>query len=347
MKRFLEKVKENFTWKKLILVGIFIAFLVSAFAVRLSRTHLIEKADSGKIETYWSKEDDWSHISCFFSSKESITTDDILRTRYNLEKKLKEASIEVVSENPSARLYVDAYSANGEATVSYMSNSFTANAYGVGGDFFMFHPLDLIYGSYFTEDDLMDDYIIIDEKIAWQLFGSSNVVGKYVTIADTPHKIIGVYQRSEDEMTKKAGNEKATMYMSYASLSNYGQSLGINTYEAMMPNPVTGFASDIMDKVWEKDEYSISIIESSKRYEVKQLWSVIRSFPERSMSKNGIIYPIWENVARGYEDIAARRLKAELALLIIPTVMLFAWVIITWKRIKKWRKMKKNEKRRV
>ena len=266
MKQFWNKIKEKITWKKLILICIVIVFLISALIMRWSRVHLIEKVDSGKIYTYWSQEDDWTHISCFFSSKEVIETDDILRTRYNLEKKLTEDSVGVVSENPSARLYVDAYSANGEATVTYKTNSFTANAYGVGGDFFMFHPLELIYGSYFSESDLMDDYIIIDEKIAWQLFGSSNVVGKYVTIADVPHKVIGVYRKSEDAMSEKAGNEKATMYMSYASLSKYGKNLGINTYETMMPNPVTGYASKLMDEIWGKDQYTIVIIENSKRY---------------------------------------------------------------------------------
>ena len=115
----------------------------------------------------------------------------------------------------------------------------------------------------------------------------------------------------------------------------------------MMQNPVIGYASKLMDEIWGKDQYSIVIIENSIRYELKQLWSVIRSFPERSMSKNGIIYPIWENIARGYEDVAARKLKIELVLLIVPTTYLFLWVIVIWKKIKKWRKLRKDEKQRV
>lgn len=345
MKQIWNKLKENFTWKKMILIGLFVIFLMSALILHWSRVHMIEKADNGKIHTYWSDENDWTWISCYFSSKEEIQVDDILRTRYNIEKKLKESSIDIVSENPSARLYVDAYSANGEVTMKHGENSYTGNAYGVGGDFFKFHPLKFIYGGSFSEADLMDDYVIIDETIAWKLFGSSNVVGKYITISEVPHKIVGVYQMPEDDMNKIAGNEKPTMYLSYASLAEYGKNLGINNYEVMMPNPVTGFASKILKDIWNKDEYSIVIMENSRRYDFRQLWDAMRDFPERSMSKNGIVYPTWENVARGYEDIAVRMLKWELYVLVIPAVIMIIWIFELWKKYKAWREKRRNEKK--
>lgn len=62
---------------------------------------------------------------------------------------LQEASITETSENPSARLWVDAYSADGKITLVNGKNTLDANAIGIGGDFFMFHPLKLITGAYF------------------------------------------------------------------------------------------------------------------------------------------------------------------------------------------------------
>ena len=59
----------------------------------------------------------------------------------------QEASITETSENPSARLWVDAYSADGKITLVNGRNTLDANAIGIGGDFFLFHPLKLITGS--------------------------------------------------------------------------------------------------------------------------------------------------------------------------------------------------------
>lgn len=50
----------------------------------------------------------------------------------------------------------------------------------------MFHPLKLITGSYFSGNDLMQDYCIIDQDAAWQLFGSNDVVGMTVYIGNVP-----------------------------------------------------------------------------------------------------------------------------------------------------------------
>ena len=44
-------------------------------------------------------------------------------------------------------------------------------AIGVGGNFFHFHPLRLRSGSYIAEDDFMLDRVVLDETLAWQLFG--------------------------------------------------------------------------------------------------------------------------------------------------------------------------------
>ena len=128
----------------------------------------------------WSEKKDVAQISCFFSSKAEVTEDTIQSFEYSLKNVLQEASITETSENPSARLWVDAYSADGKITLVNGKNTLDANAIGIGGDFFMFHPLKLITGAYFSGNDLMQDYCIIDQDAAWQLFGSNDVVGMTV-----------------------------------------------------------------------------------------------------------------------------------------------------------------------
>jgi len=65
----------------------------------------------------WSEKKDVAQISCFFSSKAEVTEDTIQSFEYSLKNVLQEASITETSENPSARLWVDAYSADGKITL--------------------------------------------------------------------------------------------------------------------------------------------------------------------------------------------------------------------------------------
>ena len=57
--------------------------------------------------------------------------------------------------------------------------------------FFLFHPFDLISGSFFDSNYVMDDLIIIDKEVAWNLFGSTDVVGQVVNVGSRPHVVCG------------------------------------------------------------------------------------------------------------------------------------------------------------
>ena len=156
----------------------------------------------------WSEKKDVAQVSCFFSSKAEVTEDTIQSFEYSLKNVLQEASITETSENPSARLWVDAYSADGKITLVNGRNTLDANAIGIGGDFFLFHPLKLITGSYFSGNDLMQDYCIIDQDAAWQLFGSNDVVGMTVYIGNVPHIVTGVVRRDRYRREKRRDRGK-------------------------------------------------------------------------------------------------------------------------------------------
>ena len=235
----------------------------------------------------------------------------------------------------SARLWVDAYSADGKITLVNGKNTLDANAIGIGGDFFMFHPLKLITGAYFSGNDLMQDYCIIDQDAAWQLFGSNDVVGMTVYIGNVPHIVTGVVQRPDSRMDKAAGLNSTVVYVSYETLSAYGTNNGINHYEIVMPNPVDEFAYGKVKEGIGIDEKNVEIVENSRRYSLPNRIKTILAFGTRSMNGKAIIYPYWENLARGYEDIIALLTVVMLLLLLYPVVTVI-WCFVHWWHHKGW-----------
>lgn len=281
----------------------------------------------------WSEKDDTAQITCFFTESAQIDKNEIRSFESQLDKALLEASITAPNEN--ARLWADAYSGVGKVTLSSGKTSLEADAIGIGGDFFLFHPLRLLNGSYFSGNDLMYDKIIVDEDAAWQLFGSNDVVGMQVTIGGIPHYIAGVIHRDDGRFNEAAGLDKTVVYVSYETLSELGKTEGINTYEVVMPNPVEDFAYTKVKEKFGIDENNMWVVENSSRFGMKELLTVIAEFGMRSMNDYAIHYPYWENVARGWEDVLAFVLVFQILFLSIPAVIAIVTLVLLWKR-KKW-----------
>lgn len=280
----------------------------------------------------WSDQNDTAQISCFFSQGVEVTEETILRFEAQLKQALQEESITSDSENPNARLWADAYSASGKITLQNGKKTVTAKAIGVSGDFFLFHPLKLLNGAFFSGSDVMQDYVVIDEDMAWQLFGSNDVEGMQVTIEGVPHIVSGVIERESGHMNDVAGNDVTCVYLSYSSLKEYGENYGINCYEIVMPNPITGYALKMVKEKMGFEEGEVACIENSNRYSFLSLGKILLTFTSRSMSGKAIIYPYWENVARGWEDILARLLLFRMILLCIPCVMIIVLAVKLWKK---------------
>jgi hypothetical protein len=98
----------------------------------------------------------FAQVSCFFPTGEGIAVTDIYTFRQTLDTAFKESSLEP-PENGS--LYADAYSASAEFTVKGERGSATVPVVGIGGDYFLFHPLYLRSGGYIYDDDLMHDRV--------------------------------------------------------------------------------------------------------------------------------------------------------------------------------------------
>ncbi len=321
----------NCSIKKLIL-GISGGISLLVFLILLAVTgHLSSSLAEQRMAERWSEDGGTAQISCFFSADAGVTEDTLEEFEHSIDSYLQESSITQESENPGARLWVDAYSAEGKLTISSDTGNVEADAMGIGGDFFLFHPQTLLYGAYFSGNDINRDYCIIDEDTAWQLFGSNDVAGMMVYISGEPHIVSGVIERPEGRLVEAAGLDSTRVYVSLHTLEEYGVSHGINHYELVMPNPVKEFALKFVKEKLGDDEKETEILENTSRFGLLNRLRVIRAFGTRSMNGRAIIYPYWENVARGYEDIIGLLTVFMLLFALYPSVLALVFFIRWWK----------------
>lgn len=278
----------------------------------------------------WSKEGEASQISVFFAENAIDSEDYFLGMEQSVEKALQNAGI--IKEKEQARLWIWAASRMGKATLSTTRAKVELQAVGVSGEFFQFHPQKIVSGAMFSQDNLMKDGLIIDKETAWQLFGSSDVVGMQVMIGEVPHYITGVIERGDSRLEKAAGLEKPMCFLSLDSLKSYGNVNGGFTYEIVLPNPVKGFALSTMQTVVGNGNENVVIVENSTRFQFLSLVKVIKDFGIRSMSLKGVVFPYWENIARGKEDILALLLMFKILLLVLPVIFIITFIIYLWRK---------------
>ena len=278
--------------------GLVLLLLIGIFALVLNgaKKNLREQT----VAKRWSKEGDYAQNSIFFSKSAQIGFENIRQLRYEIEKSYREKSVVATFEGEEGQApnLKDCYSSFSSISLStdYGNGSFTAIA--VGGDFFYFHPVQLVSGNYFSEDDLMNDYILLDEDTAWKLFGSSDVAGMRVSCGPRELYVAGVYVRSKSEIDNlAAGGDEPRVFVSYDVLkSEAGEN--IICYELLSPNPIPNFASDVLTniKLFPVDE--VQYVQNSTRFSYKRYFDLLKNRKSREMRTDDIAYPYWENVAR-------------------------------------------------
>lgn len=304
-----------------------------AYVAKLSPQQLVER---------WDSEEPFAQISCYFPEDSGMTGETILGVERGLAQAMQEASIDTSDEK--GRTLVDAYSVEETLYVSTLRDGTEVRAFGVSKDFFLFHPLELLDGTYFTREDEACDGIILDENVAWQLFGSSHVAGLPVTIGDTTYLVRGVVRADEGHFSQAAKESIPTVYVDFDTMETLmagggdemgGSAYGVDCYEILIKNPVCDFGTATLLNVMETcgiQDYEM--VENSTRFGVAARWSRLKNFGARSMNAQGIIYPYWENRARAYEDVSTLLLVLEILLLCYPAVMLARGIFLVWRKRK-------------
>ena len=299
---------------------------------------LVSRSFSGTLESQraaarWAGDGEltFTQLSCFMSEDDSLGLGDIYAFRQTLQTKLTQASI-TAPENGS--LFTDAWSSFGKLHVAGEHGSGEAEVTAVGGNFFLFHPLRLLSGSYISEDDVMDDRVLLDRELAWRLFGGVELAGMTVTINERPFVVAGVIEREQDFASKKAATGGMGMYMSYGAWNALAEDATqpVDCYEIVLPQPVEGFAEDLV-----KTNFKLGggeLVNNTARFRTGDVYAVIKEFGTRSMRRNRVIYPAWENAARCAGDWSALFLALAIVLVICPAVTALVTGMILLIRLK-------------
>lgn len=315
---------------KIRLMGLFSAVcLVLAGIILICENQIIKGLYDQQMARRWSKEGEAAQVSVFFAEDAVENENYFLGIGQSVDKALQNAAI--TKEKEQARLWISAVSRMGKVTLSTQRAKVELQAVGVRGEFFQFHSQKIVKGAMFSEDNLMKDGIIIDRETAWQLFGSSDVAGMQVMIGQVPHYISGVIERGNSRLEEAAGLEKPICFLSLESLNQYGTAKGGFTYEIVLPNPVKGFGFSTMQTVIGNENENVVMVENSTRFQFLSLVRVLKDFGIRSMSFKGVVYPYWENIARGKEDVLALLLLLKMMLLVLPVIFIVTLIVYLWK----------------
>ncbi|MCL2717931.1 MAG: ABC transporter permease [Lachnospiraceae bacterium] len=324
----MKNILQNLTKKQIVLIGIVLLSLLIYGALTLTANTLKKSLDDQRAAQRWSNSGDFAQVSCFFADNQTLDFNQIMTFRSQIEKNLSEAAH---SANDNHRSFIDAYSSIGTVNIRSERGRLETTAIGIGGDFFLFHPLKLVNGSYFSGHDLMKDSVILDEEAAWQLFGSSDIAGMPVTIGGVPHYVRGVISRESGRLWEAAGLNSGVAYLSAESLLAYGNTTGIQHYEFVMPNPVSGFAYRVALENFGYTEDRMMVIDNSARYGFESLIRVIAETGTRSMQSFAVRFPYWENYARGFEDILAFILVFQMIFLTVPIIITGVMLFLAYK----------------
>lgn len=320
MKRFLEFIRKIPFWKKIKYSVMILCALLIVILLCIGN-YFINLTEDSEAATRWDKDGGYTQISAYLplGLMQDATLYDGMK--YQMLDKLKTEGIQ--AEDEEDKVILGAYSGYGTVTMKKDNNTATVDVIGVGGDFFYFHPIEMIDGSYLTEDYLMKDYVILDKETAWDLFGAIEVTGMTVTISNIPFVVAGVYEPTDVYLAEEAGAMENVVFMFYSSLSQYGTSSGVQWLDFLLPNPVKDFGMKVFKENGVVSLDDAVVIEQNTRYNLISLYKLIPDFSKRSMSQTGIVYPYWENMARGYENILVAFLLVGIVCLVCEIVLLF------------------------
>ncbi|MDE6729631.1 MAG: ABC transporter permease [Oscillospiraceae bacterium] len=280
----------------------------------------------------------FSQISVFLRQEADFDTNQIASLQEQINTELQTAALDA----KSSRLWYDCYSTQGgqmEITGA-RKKSTQALVTVVGGDFFTMHTPRLADGSYFQKSDLMQDRVVIDTRLAWQLFGSSEVAGMEIRMQNRTCLIAGVVEPETDYATRTVYGDTARIYLSYTlyqELQGNSSGVHIDCYEAVLPNPVRNFAknliSDAMDSGADPateqngQKSPKNILENTRRYTLSGRWEQLCHIRELVTAET-VTYPYWENAARIICFDTAMLLFLSILFLIYPVIYLI-W--LCWK----------------
>lgn len=339
--------------KKIVVIACVNALsLIGTLVLTIAGNSLARSQSYNYMAQKWDSTGGCSQISCFFAEDAGVTVDNIGGVKASMLTALQNISV-IPEENQ--KLVTEAYSTSaGEAVVRSDTTNGRSNVEltAVGGDFFLFRNFDFIDGSYFSENDIMQDGAVIDRNLAWALYGSDRVSGKNIYIDGVKFYIAGVIDTPQTKYEKRTVGENPIAYISYdgANLLNENSSAKadkndltgdggfmdtglkkITCYECIMPDPVENYAYNAVDGYFKSYEGKYTIVSNSERFKPSVRAKAHKNLADYAVVSNSVIYPYWENASRIVEFKLTSVYFYRRLTYIIPVLTLLYLLIIFWK----------------
>ncbi len=318
------------------------AIIAILCAISFGASALIIGGMAGKLASQtaaqrWAGDDTkLAQISAFISPEEGLRADALERSLpTGIDSGLTEWSI--APANDSARIYAYAYSAEGDVSMmrvgdygKVVKSGVSARAVACGKDFFLFHPLKLLSGHYFSTTDTLNDYVIIDNDLAWQFFGSADVVGRELVIGSRVVYISGVCESGSDGDYAEFYGEKPRVFLPYSLAEELLGSLPITTVEIVLPDPITNFAMGLFQENLGVSENYVEFIENSARFSDTYLLDLLTNSASRGIRLKPVAYPYWENTAVLLTNAAATVFLFKLLPIVIIALLIAAEIVLLY-----------------
>ena len=256
-------------------------------------------------------------FACILTPGKLLEPPAVYSFRESALKKIAESDFALSSDGSAI---CDAWSTSGRVKVAGARGSFDAAALAVGGRFFDFHPQTLLSGVYLTETDLLKDRVVLDEQLAWMLFGASDVAGMTVAIGEQEFRVAGVVAQSTDRFTRAAGGQPPTIYLCDESRSLLTGD-PVSCYETVLPDPVKGFARSVAEDPFARQGV---VVQCTGRFSLASSLRRCVTLAQQSVRTSAAVFPLWENAAVIAETACALLRGAALLLLLFPAVLLIA-----------------------
>lgn len=237
---------------------------------------------------------------------------------------------------PEKRVWVDAYSSEAMSSVSAFIDgeeiqNVNASISGVGGYYELFHPMEILSGSFLPEEQVQMDTVVVNEQLAWALYRSSEVEDQKIQIGGRVYRIVGVVKDSRNTFEDQAGGTQARAYVyfeeliyllppeSSAVVDMYAPSdmdagvaseidysrLAIQSYEMVLPDPIRNIALNDLKQslsMYQETAPGFHIINNTGRFGLLRLYD--RFFPvgEDRFFLQGYSLPFGEIAARSAEQ---------------------------------------------
>jgi len=318
-------MKNVFTKNRIIIAAICVLLALVSLVLFLIGSSLPKSLYPQYAAERWRAENglNFTQLSCFMPSSSDLSVSQINEFRSAMMTKLHEAALDI--DNDSV-LFTDAWSTNGKVSVSCERAKTDASVTAVGGNFFGFHPVELLSGGYLSDEDFMKDRVVLDKALAWYLFGGYDLAGMEIYINGIPFYICGVIDREQDFASEKAYSNGMGLYISYEGYAALLESTpGIECYELVLAEPVEGFVKGVV-----QDKFPIGdgeTVINSGRFSYWNLMTDFMHSSSRTMRTSEAAYPYWENAARFVEQICMWLVTGGTVLLIFPAVIIVIIVI--------------------